>query len=663
VSEFLSFALPGIPSGCTFALVAVGLVLAYRATGIFNFAFGAEAYGAGILYSEMTGRGVAPALAAALVVLLAAPAFGALLDFAFFSRIPTGNDTAKVVVSLGVMVMLPQVIQMLTGPVNVFGGPPPFISATWFHRWGLVSVNGSEMSTIVSTLVVFAGLTVLLRTRRFGLPMRAAVESPKLLELNGVDSRWVLRSAWMLSTGLAGLAGVLFASQLTIVYAQNYSIVLVAAIAAAALGGLRNMPLAVLGGLGLGAVQGVVEGYLPNDTIWYQALVPSLPFFILLVLLVLHPGLRRLQDSSDPMIGVEPPPPTPALALRPPQLNRVIHRFRWPILVVAVVVTVTFISGLWITALTIGAATAIVFLSITLMTGIAGQLSLAQAAFAGIGACTAAQLADAQHVPILVAALAGSLVAGLGGVLASLPALRLRGLPIALLTLCLALLADNLLFPTSWIGNGEYGLVVPRPHVFGIDMTGVSSKAFFILVFAVLLAVTGMVHALLRGTTGRALAAVHASPTGALSAGVPVRRLTILLFMLSASIAGLGGAFYAMCFGQENPVDFNWMFGPTFLVIVVTVGVSTVEGAIEAGMAFALITQAVSYLPARVASSSGGSATITILLLSLGAFTYAKHPEGIVEYLKRVVAQVLLRARPHSSTLTAATPVDSQVRP
>ncbi len=481
-----------------------------------------------------------------------------------------------------------------------------------------------------------------------GLPIRAAVESPKLLELNGIDSRWVLRFAWMISTALAGLAGVLFASQQgSIVSWLDYSLILVAAIAAAALGGLRSLPLAVVGGIALGVIQGLVQGYLPTNSVWYQALVPSIPFFLLLALLVLHPGLRKLQESNDPMAAIEPPPPAPALALRPPSVNRVVHRFRWPMLAIAMVAAVSLVPGPWIAALTIGASLSIIFLSITLMTGIAGQLSLAQAAFAGIGACTAAQLADTQHVPVLLAALAGAVVAGLGGVAAALPALRLRGLPIALLTLCLALLADNLLFPTSWIGNGEYGMAVPRPRLFEINMTSVDSKSFFILVFVIMLVVTGLVHVLLRGTTGRALTAVHASPVGALSAGVPVRRMTILLFMLSAAIAGLGGAFYAMSYGAENPVDFNWFLGPTWLVIVVTVGVSTVEGAIEAGLAFALLNQAITYLPTRFGGSSGGSAVLTILLLSLGAFTYARHPEGIVEFMKRRFAEVVFRAKPH----------------
>jgi branched-subunit amino acid ABC-type transport system permease component len=653
LSEFLSFALPGIPSGCAFALVAVGLVLTYRATGIFNFGFGAEAYAAAAIYAELYWHGVNKVVAALVVVLVIAPIFGAILDAGFFSRIPPGNQTAKIVTSLGVLVLLPQIVIMLQGATQLYAPPAPFFSSQFVKSWGSVVFNGPELSTFIATGVILAILMVALRTRSFGLPMRAAVESPKLLELNGVNSKWVIRTSWMVSTALAGLSGVLFASQYTYVQWPPFSIILVAAIAAAALAGLRSLWVAVVGGLALGTVQGIVQGYLPTNSTWYLALVPSLPFFILLAVLIFHPSLRRLDRSEDPMAMVEPPPPPPALALRPPRLNRVVHRFRWIFLALVFVVTMTFVSGQWIGSLTIGAALSVIFLSITLMTGIAGQLSLAQAAFAGIGACATAQLADAQHVPVIIAAVAGALVAGLGGVAASLPALRLRGLPIALLTLCLALLADYLLFPTSWIGGGDFGLNLARPRIFDIHMDAFYSKSFFIFVFVILLAVTGAVHAMLRGTTGRALSAVHASPSGAAASGVPVRRMTVLLFFFSAAIAGLGGALFAMYYGTEAPSDFNWQFGPTYLVIVVTVGVSTVEGAIEAGMIFALASQLVTYLPSRVGGSSIGSQTLTILALSLGAFTYASHPEGIIEFLKRKFALIVFRATPHEAALVA----------
>ena len=644
MGEFFSFTLLGIPYGCAYALVAVGLVLTYRATGVFNFAFAAEAYAAAVVYAELYAHGMNRTWAAVVVVFVIAPLFGAFLDFALFSRVPPGNQTAKVVMSLGLMVVLPNVVLMAIGQNQVYAPPSPLFGTGPVWTWGSVPITGPELSTIVGTASVLAVLSLALRTRRLGLPIRAAVESPKLLELSGVDARWVLRASWMVSTALAALAGVLFPIYGT-VDSQYFSVVLVAAIAAAALGGLRNIPLAVLGGIALGVIEGIVQGYVDPNSIWSTALVPSLPFFILLVLLIFLPSLRHLEDTTDPMAAVEPPPPAPALAVRPPSVDRTFRMLRWPFLIVSILVVTAVVPKLWISSLTEGAALAIVFLSITLLTGMAGQLSLAQAAFAGIGACTTAQLADHQHVPILIAALAGALVAGLGGWAASLPALRLRGLPVALLTLCLALLADNLLFATSWISGGPSGIAVPRPSsIFGVNFTSVDSQGFFLLVVVVLLAVAGLVHALLKGTTGRALSAVHASPTGATSAGVQVRRMTILVFIVSAAIAGLGGAFYAMSYQVVNPVDFNYTFGPTFLVIVVTIGSTTVEGAIVAGLAYELITQAFAYLPTTIGGTTFGGTSLTVVLLSLGAFTYASHPEGIFEYARRKVSTALFKS-------------------
>ena len=653
--QFFGYVIDAIPYGCAFSLVAVSLVLTYRATGVFNFGFAAEAYAATVIYAVLIADGVNRSLAAVLVVCVIAPIFGALLDFGLFSRVPPGNRTAKTVMALGLMVLLPTIVQTAV-PADPAAPASPFFTSGVFARIGQNVIFGPAMSQICVTLGVLAALMLLLRSRRFGLPIKAAVESPKLLELSGFDAKWVLRGSWMVSTALAALAGIVFQPGLASVQPQNYNVVLVASIAAAALGGLRNLPLAVLGGILLGLAEGLVQGYVPNTSIWYTALVPSLPFLLLLILLIVNPTLRHLEDNNDPMAAVEPPPPTPAIAMRPPVIDRNIRRLRWPFLVACVVAVVLFVPTAWIAYLTQGVALSMVFLSITLLTGLAGQLSLAQWMFAGIGAFTTAQLADNRHWPILLAALAGAAVAGIAGWAAALPALRLRGLAVALLTLCLALLGDNLLFPTSWVSGGTGAINVPRPaSIFGISFTSVDSLGFFVLSVVVMVALAGLVNLLLKGTTGRALAAVHASPVGASSSGVQVRRLTILVFILSASIAGLGGAFYGMSFQVIGPTSFNYEFGAIFLVIVVTIGSTTVEGAIIAGMLYALINAAFTYLPQSVRGTQLGPTALTIILLSGGAFTYAKHPEGIVEYAKRSIAGRFFRAVEHHQAATLVT--------
>lgn len=643
MSTFLNFAVSGLPFGCAFALIAVGLVLTFRATGVFHFAFGVQAYAAAVLYVELIGHGVAPLLSAVITVCGAGVVVGWFLDAVLFSRIASANQQARLVMSLGITVALPFLVQMILGPTATVGtAPAPFLSTVTTSLHG-VYIAGADIASFVVTLVVMVGLGLVVRSRRFGLPLRAAVESPLLLELAGGHSLRIRRFAWILSTMLSALAGVFYAPQQQTQDSTTYGVVMVAAVAAAAVGGLVNIPWAVLGGFAIGILEGIVPGYLSPDTVWYQALVPSIPFFVLLILLIAHPGLRRLDVVRDPMAAVEPPPPTPAIALRRPRLDRSIRSTRWPLLLAFLALLTWGSSDIWISTFTLAAAYAIIFLSITLITGIAGQISLAQMTFAGIGACTMAQLANNQHWPLLFAIAAAVVVAGLGGVLAALPALRLRGLPVIILTLCLAFLADNLLFPTSWIGGGVTGLVTNRPQFLGLHFDGAFSKNFFLLTVVVLFVVAGAVHLLITGTTGRALAATAASPLAAASVGVPIRKMTIAIFALSAAVAGLGGCFYALAIGDTNSAAFNSEFGPVYLVIVVTLGVGTVDGALEGGLLWASLPVVMSYLPSRVGSSTQATA-LTALVLSLGAFTYARHPEGIGEFAKRSLLRGLASA-------------------
>ena len=277
-------------------------------------------------------------------------------------------------------------------------------------------------------------------------------------------------------------------------------------------------------------------------------------------------------------------------------------------------------------------------MSITLTTGAAGQVSLCQATFAGVGAFTAGQLATHQGVPVMTGAIAGGIAAAGAGLVAALPALRLRGLALSLSTLTIALLADAIAFPTAWIGGPPTGLTVPRPMLGSISFATESTRAYFLLVVMVV-AVTGFfVRRLLRGTTGRGLAASRQSPLAAAGIGFSPSLTRMVVFALSAAIAGVGGAMYGSLLQVVSPGDFTYVDSLLFVVIVVTVGSRTVAGAIEAGVAFAVLTQLLSYLPNRASPSS-----IVALLFAIGSFTYASHPEGVVERLRRSASSAVDR--------------------
>jgi ABC-type branched-subunit amino acid transport system permease subunit len=136
---------------------------------------------------------------------------------------------------------------------------------------------------------------------------------------------------------------------------------------------------------------------------------------------------------------------------------------------------------------------------------------------------------------------------------------------------------------------------------------------------------------------------MRTSPLAASSVGIDLNRTKVVVFALSAALAGLGGALYASLQQSITPVDFNYQFSLVFVVVVATTGVATVEGAIQAGMGFVVVQQLLSYLPGRA-----GGPSLAVVLFALAALGYAAHPEGVVEYQKRRATQWIerrLRAR------------------
>jgi branched-chain amino acid transport system permease protein len=636
VSQFLSYAVPGIPFGCTYAIVAVGLVLTYQTTGVFNFAFGAQAFTSALLFTILVDRGIDTALAFTVAVVVVAPLLGLGLDRFLFSRIAPSNVTGKVVSAVAVLVALPELLAVAFGSAQRFAPPTLFFSqSTVYVHVFSTPINGLELETLVVTGVVVLAV-IAIRSTPLGLQMRGAVESPRLLQLAGVRADRVSAGAWMFSSLLAGVAGVLLAPQYPTVQSNDYAILLVAAIAAAAVGGLASVPLAVVGGLLLGVVGGLGAGYFPASSIWHTGLLPAVPFLLLAVLLVGLPKLALLDASHDPLSVVDPPPPVPIAVTRVPQIDRVVRLGGRALLVAAVVSVLTWVPGNWTFTLTSGLVYSIIFLSITLVTGLGGQLSLCQATFAGVGAFTAAQLALHVGLPVLFGAIVGAAAAMVLGALAALPALRLRGLPLALLTLSLALLADNVVFPLTAVSGSTTGLAVPRPKIGPIDLGTESTKGFFVLALVILVLCALAVRRYQRGTLGRYLAAMRASPRAAASVGVDLNSTKIVVFALSAALAGLGGALYGSLQQSITPLDFNYQFSLVFVVVVATTGVATIEGAIQAGMGFVVVQQLLSYLPGRA-----GGPSLAVVLFALAALGYAAHPEGVVELQKRRATQWL----------------------
>jgi branched-chain amino acid transport system permease protein len=252
----------------------------------------------------------------------------------------------------------------------------------------------------------------------------------------------------------------------------------------------------------------------------------------------------------------------------------------------------------------------------------AGQISLCQATFAAVGGFTTAQLVNHSDLPVLVTVVAGAFLAAVVGALLAIPVLRLGGIYLALATLAFAMMFETVLVPQSWVGGGLLPLNVPRPGFLEDD------HAFFVF-SVVVLAVVGMLVVLVRrGTTGKYLEALRGSETAATSMGINAARWRVVAFALSAGIAGLGGGVMAMFENQANyTARFNSFFGLFWLVLVVTLGARTVEGAVQAGLAMVLFPELLKTL--------GAPAELQFVLFGLAAVGFARHPEGLLEFGKR----------------------------
>lgn len=650
MTEFLTYVVRGVPIGCVYALMAVGLVLMYKTSGIFNLAYGAQAFVSGVIFYELRTRnhwGVAGAALVAIVVV--GPLMGLILDRGLFRYLRTATPLTRLVTALGLLIAIPAFVQVFVGQTPLKfapglapgngGGAFPGSRVVTYH-FGSFYWDQNQVITIVATVLVAGGLTAMFRWSSIGLGMRAVAESPRMAELHGVNANRVASLSWMLSGFLAGLTGVLMAPLFTQVLSDFYFALLVAAIAACVFGGLSSIPLTFLGGLSLGALEQIVSGYLPHNSVIFTGLRPSLPFVILAGLLLFWPALRQRREAADPLSGVDAPPPAPAAATRPAWVTIGTRITAGLALVALVVITLFIADAVWVGRLTEALIYSIIFLSITVVTGLSGQISLCQATLAGVGAFTVGQLVANQNLSVLVAVVAGIVVASVIGALVALPAARLAGIYVALATLAFALLFDNVLAPLSWVGGGSLPKQVPRPVIGPFDFGyPVHDRSFFVLCLIFLGLASGAVFLIKRGTTGQFLEAIRGSERAASSVGINSTRMKVLAFAISGALAGLGGGLLATDHLAANPTDYVYLYSLFWVLIVVTIGSQSVFGAIVAGFSFTIIPELFHELHVS------NALLWTEILFGVGILTYVKFPEGILEANMRGVIRLITGGR------------------
>jgi branched-chain amino acid transport system permease protein len=601
LSSFAQFTVIGISSGCVFAIAASGLVLTYTTTGVFNFAHGAVGMVAAFVYYWLNREvGLPVPLALLLVLGVLAPAIGLILEriLRSFRGAPPGTTLT---VTIAITILLIGVVQYtFLGkdwiPTNLFGERTVSIFGA--------NVDWDEVAFLLTAVGVAIGLRYLLRATRTGIAMRAVVDNADLAALTGAPPIAIARTSWVLGSVLAALAGVLYAPTAGRLDAVTLTFFVLSAYGAAVFGRLQSLPLTFLGAIVLGLLQVYAKIGFPETPLWSHLQVGIPGIFLFLVLMALPEAklaVGRVVSRDTPKV-----PGLPATLVR-------------AAVFIPAVAVLASVAGNHLGDLTLALVYGVLLLSLVVLTGYSGQISLAQYVFFGLGALAMGKVAGGDSLAGLAAA-AG--IAVPVGIITALPALRLQGLYLALVTFALGQVARDVIFqdPRTY-GSGP--VTVGRLEVFGVSFEG--NRAFAVLCGIVFALVAVGVLALRRGAFGRRLAAMRDSQAACATLGLDVRRTKLAVFALSSAIAGLAGALYGGLGFSASQLQFEPLFNVLLFLFAFVGGITTITGALLGGLLFAALPLVQSEAPEL---SGLVFAAIAVTAVALG-----KQPNGMAGLL------------------------------
>ncbi|MDT4911395.1 MAG: hypothetical protein QOC66_523 [Pseudonocardiales bacterium] len=605
MDAFVSYTITGLFFGAAYAIAASGLVLTYTTTRVFNLAHGATSMVMAYMYWQLHVDSGLPAwLSVVLVLFVIAPLYGVLLERLVMRRVFDAPVSVMLVMTLGLFLFLIGIAQQIW-PADT----PRYVSQ--FFGYNSFPVLGAQMYyhyliTIIVSAVVAAGLYFLLNRSRIGTAMRAAVDNRELLELFGASANRVSMLSWAIGSSLAGLAGVLLVARTGLDY-YSLTFLVINAFAAAMLGRLRSLPMTYLGAILLGLAIGYSQ-YVRGSQLLETGLQFALPTLMLFLILIFVPEVRLRVGQVKGILAANVPSGRRAVA--------------WA--AVVVLATIAVLQVLSPThKLNFGDAVifSITMLSLVLLTGYGGFVSLSQFTFVGVGAAVACKMNTTSPLAILLAVLITAAV----GALVALPVLRLTGLYLALATLAFGQLMDYLVFNANFMFGFGGTLPAQRVSLFGYDFDDTGSYVFLMIGVFVLLGI-GLL-ALRRGPVGRLLIALRDSPAACATLGLNQRWLRVAVFSASAGIAGLAGALYAGLHGRVGALTFQELQSLPLLLAAVVAGVTTVSGAFAGGILLMLLP----VLAGRSQALSG----LEFLVLGGGAILLSRDPNGLVNLVYR----------------------------
>jgi branched-chain amino acid transport system permease protein len=657
MDKYILFMLLGLGTGAVFAGIAQGVVVTYRGSGVINFAQGAMAMFVAYVYAELRETGdyvivplpnplalverlgqafgsdvempdiptsvslgdALPFWPAFMISMLTAAALGLVIYLLVFRPLRRSPVLSKVVATVGITVVL-QALVLLR-----FGNGPKTVPQALYNE--PIDVLGARIPAdrfllAGIALLIGLGLAAMFRFTLFGIATRAAQENEKGAMLLGYSPSFLGAANWMLASVLAGLLGVL-AAPITALNPTNYILFIIPALGAALIGGFNSVFLVTLAALALGMFDSLFLLFR-TEWDWFPDVgaQQAFPFLVVIVVIVIRG--RSLPERGSVSLGHMPRAPEPR------HVGAVTA-----ILVPLLAMALLWAPFEWRSGLINSMIGTLIALSLVLLVGYLGQISLAQLAYAGIAAFSLSLFAEDWGIPFPIAPLLAALVASGVGVLTAIPSLRARGVQLAVITLAFGVAIEAFIFnnPTFTGGAGDPNNV-SSPSLFGWDFgpndsffigkSDVPNPGFGLMVLAVVVLCVLAVVNIRRGGMGRRMLAIRSNERAAAAAQINVERAKLLTFAMSSFIAGVAGALLGYRIGAVSADPFLVMLSLSALAVAYLGGITTISGALIAGF---LATGGLS----QVGSQKGfGAVEYQILVSGLALIIIAiASPEGL----------------------------------
>jgi ABC-type branched-subunit amino acid transport system permease subunit len=633
MSSYFLFLILGLGSGATYAILGQGLVLKYRSAGVVDFAHGAVAMFIAYVFVNLRGfgelelpvvliphqvslnggAGLSTPLAIVISLVYSA-VLGLVLYVIVYRPLRGASPLTRVCASVGVMLAL-QAIAVLnysTEPVTtnpIFPSSGLTISKITFPEDRLFFTG--------VVIVISVALALAYRFSRFGLATRAGAENDRGAALTGISANRIACENWVIATVLAGGAGIMIAPVASL-DPTSYTLFVVPALAAALVARFESFWITALAGLLIGCAQSELDKLI---TVWswlpQQGLPDALPFVVIIVVMALRS--RAVLARGGDMAERNPSVGRPRAPLRTAVICFVAGLVL--LLVLNSVLRFAFISSLTVTCIA---------LSVVVLTGYVGQVSLAQMSLAGIGGFMLGHISTGWGVGFPFSLILAGLCAIPVGLIIGLPALRLRGVNLTVVTLGFAAAMDALIFTSQSFTGGTAGLPIPEPSLFGLNLAISQGNAyprtvFGAMVLVVVILIGLLVARLRRGPAGRMLLAIRSNERAAGSVGINVAQGKLMAFALAAFIAGIGGALTGYTQGELTSDSFAAFTSISLLAIVFVAGVGRIAGAVVAGIMFSAAGLFVTFLNIHL---NVGKYQAIVAGLAL-VLTAVQNPDGV----------------------------------